>query len=114
MSEVHLRQTGVTCSACGRFTKNNERTQKFKETGDSRYIYKNKLDKVCFQHDTAYRYFKDLPRITASDKVLLDAAFNIVKQPRCDGYQRGLASMVYKFFDKKSTGTFTLRGTINN
>ena len=36
--------------------------EKFKETGDSRHIYKNKLDKACFQHDMAYGYFKDLPK----------------------------------------------------
>ena len=50
----------------------------------------------------AYGDFKDLVRRTASDKVLRDKAFNIAKNPKYDGYQRGLASMVYKFFDKKS------------
>ena len=50
----------------------------------------------------AYGDFKDLSRRTASDKVLRNKAFNIVKNPRQDGYQRGLASMVYRFFDKKS------------
>ena len=48
MPEMHLRQPGFTYSACVPFTKNKERIQKFKETGDSRYIYQNKLDKVCF------------------------------------------------------------------
>ena len=52
----------------------------------------------------AYGDFKDITRKTASDKVLRDKAFNIAKNPKCDGYQRGLASMVYKFFDKKSKG----------
>ena len=51
MPEMHLRQPGVTYIACGSFTKNKERIQKFKQTGDSRYIYKNELDKDCFQHD---------------------------------------------------------------
>ena len=102
MPEMHLRQPGFTCSACGPFTKNKERIKKFKETGDSRYIYQNKLDKACFQHDMAYGDFKDLARRTASDKVLRDKAFNIAKNPKYDGYQRGLASMFYKFFDKKS------------
>ena len=51
----------------------------------------------------AYGDFKDLARITASDKILCDKAFNIVKNPKYDGYQSGLASMVYKFFVKKST-----------
>ena len=76
-----------------------------KETGDTNYIYKKELDKACFQHDMAYRDFKDLARRTASDKVLRDIAFNIAKNPKCDGYQRGLASMFYKFFDKKSAGS---------
>ena len=52
----------------------------------------------------AYVDFKDLKRRTVSDKILRDKAFNIAKNPKYDGYQRGLASMVYKFFDKKSTG----------
>ena len=56
----HLKQPRFTYSACGPFTKNKERTQKFKETGDTSYIYKNELDKACFQHDMAYVDFKDL------------------------------------------------------
>ena len=99
---MHLRQPGFTYSACGPFTKNKERIQKFKETGDSQHIYQNKLDKACFQHDMAYGDFKDLTRGTASDKILHDKAFNITKNLKYDGYQRGLASMVYKFFDKKN------------
>ena len=55
----------------------------------------------------AYGDFKDLPRRTASDKVLLDKAFNIAKNPKYDEYQRHLASMVYKFFDKKTSGANT-------
>ena len=101
MPEMHLRQPGFTCSACGPFTKNKERIQKFKETGYSRYIYQSKLDKACFQHEVAYGDFKDLTRRTASDKILHDQAFNIAKDPKYDGYKRGLASMVYKFFEKK-------------
>ena len=104
MPEIHLKQPGFTHSACGPFTKNKERIQKFKETGDTSYIYKNELDKACFQHDMAYGDFKDLKRRTFSDNVLRDKAFNIAKNPKYDGYQRGLASMVYKFFDKKSAG----------
>ena len=104
MPEMHLKQPGFTYSACGAFTKNKERFQKFKETGDKSYIYRNELDKACFQHDMAYGDFKDLARRTASDKVLRNKAFNIAKNPKYDGYQRGLASMVYKFFDKKSKG----------
>ena len=63
MSEMHLKQPGFTYSACGPFTKNKERIQKFKETGDTSYIYKNELDKACFQHYMAYGDFKDLKRI---------------------------------------------------
>ena len=104
MPEMHLRLTGFTYRACRPFTKNKERMQKFKETGDSPYIYQNELDKACFQHDMAYGDFKYLTRRTASDKILRDKAFNIAKNPKYDGYQRRLASMVYKFFDKKSSG----------
>ena len=106
MPEMHLRQPGFTYSACGPFRKNKERILKFKQTGDSRYIYKNELDKACFQHDMVYGDFKDLKiRKTAPDKVLRDKAFNIAKNPKYDGYQKGLASMVYKFFDKKIKGS---------
>ena len=110
MPETHLKQREFTNSAFGPFTKNKERIQKFKETGETSYIYKNELDKACFQHDMAYGDFKDLARRTASDKVLRDKAFNIAKNPKYDGYQRGLASMVYQFFDKKSKGS----GVANN
>ena len=94
MPEMHLKQPRFSYSACEPFTKNKERIQIFKETGDTSYIYKNELDKDCFQHDMAYGDFKDLARRTASDKVLRDKAFNIAKNSKCDGYQRELASMV--------------------
>ena len=84
MPEIHLRQPIFTYSACGPFSKNKERIQKFKETGDSRHIAQNELDKTCFQHDMAYGDFKDLTRGTASDKILRDKAFNIAKNPRYD------------------------------
>ena len=77
-------------------------------------IYQNELDKACFQHDTAYKYFKDCPRGTGSDKVLRDKVFNIAKNPKYDGYHRGLASMVYIFFDEKSSGSNTSGGAIKN
>ena len=102
MPEMHLRQPGFTYSGCA---KNKERIQKFKQTGDSRYIYRYELDQACFQHDMAYGDFTDLKRRTAADKVLRDKAFNIAKNAKYDGYQRGLASMVYKFFDKKTKGS---------
>ena len=110
MPEMHLRQPEFTYCACGPFTKNKERIQKLKETGDTNYIYKNELDKDCFQHDMTYGDFKDLAGRTASDKVLTDEAFNIAKNSKYDGCQRGLTSMIHKFFDKKSTGS----GVANN
>ena len=104
MFEMHLKQPGFTYSDCGPFTKNKERIQKVKETEDTQYIYRNKLDKTCFQHDMAYGDFKDLAIRIASDNFLKDKAFNIAKNPKYDGYQSGIASMVYKFFDKKTSG----------
>ena len=62
MPEMHLRHPGFTYSACEPFIKSKERIQKFKQTGDSGYIYKNELDKPCFQHDMAYRDFKDFKK----------------------------------------------------
>ena len=76
---MHLKQPGFTYNACGTFTKNTQRIQKFKETGDAKYIYRNQLDKACFQHDMAYGDFKDLERITASDKVLTDKHLILLK-----------------------------------
>ena len=102
MPETHLKQPEFTYSACDPFTKNKESLKRFKETGDSRYIYQNELDKACFQHDMAYGDFKDINRRTAADKVLGDKAFNIAENLKYDRYQRGHVSMVYKFFDKKS------------
>ena len=95
MPKIYLT---FTHSLCLPFTKNKERTQKLKKTGDLRYIYQNELDKACFQHDMANVDFKDLTRRIVSDKALNDKAFNIVKNPKYDRYQRGLASMVYIFF----------------
>ena len=105
MPKMYLKQPGFTYSACSPFTKNKEKIQKFKETGDTGYNNRNELDKACFQHDIIYGDFKDLKRRTASDKILRDKAFNIAKNPKYDGYQRRIASMVYKFFYKKSAGS---------
>ena len=105
MPEMHLKQPGFTYSASGPFTKNKKRIEKFMQTGNTDFIYKNELDKACFQHDMAYGKSKDLIKRTQSDKVLRDKAFKIASDPKYDGYQRGLASMVYKFFDKKSSGS---------
>ena len=73
------------------------------KTGNTDFIYRNGIDKTCFQHDMAYGKSKDLAKRTQSNKVLRDKAFKIASDPKYDGYQRGLASMVYKFFDKKSS-----------
>ena len=105
MSEMHLKQPGLTYSACGPFTKNKEGIEKLMQTGNTDFAYKNELDKACFQHDMDYGKSKDLAQRTQSDKVLRDKTFKIASNPKNDGYQRGLAWMVYKFFDKKSSGS---------
>ena len=103
MPEMHLRQPQFIYSACRSFTRHKERMKKIKQTGDTHYIYRNELDKACFQH--AYADHKDLINRTKSDKVLRDKAYDIASNPEYDGYQRGLVSMVYKFFDKKTIGS---------
>ena len=105
MPEMHLRQPRFVYSACRPFTRHKERIKEFKRTGDTRYIYRNELDKACFQHDSAYADQKDLINRTEADKVLRDKAYDIASNPKYDDYQRSLASMVYKFFDKKSMGS---------
>ena len=112
MLEMHLTQPGFTCSACGPFIKNKERII---QTGNTDFIYRNELDKACLQHRMAYGKSKDLAKRTQSDKVLRDKAFKIASDPKYDGYQRGLASMVYNFFDKKSSllNKFSGSGIIN-
>ena len=89
MPEMHLTQPGFIYSVCDPFTKNKEITD---------------LDKACFQY-MAYVKHKDLNKSTQSDKVLRDKVFEIANKTKYDGYQWGLASMVYKFFDKKSSGS---------
>ena len=74
------------------------------QTGNTDFIDRNELDKACFQHDIAYGKSKDLTKRTRLDKVLRDKVFKITSDPKYAGYQRRLASMVYKFFDKKSNG----------
>ena len=104
MPEMHLKQPGFTYSACGPFTKNKERIEKFMQTGNTDFIYANELDKTCFQHGMAYGKSKDLAKETQSDKVLRDKAFKTASGPKYNAYRRGLTSMVYKFFDKKCCG----------
>ena len=86
--------------------------QKKNTIRDSQYIYQNELGKARFQHDMVYGDFKDLPIRTISDKVLHDKAFSIAKNRKYDGYQREHASLVYRFFDKKSLGSYTSGGAV--
>ena len=98
--ELHLKQPELTYSACAPFTKHRERIQKFRETGNLKHLYRKELDKASFAHDAAYSDSKDVAKRTISDKVLKDRAYEIARNH--DEYQRALASMVYKFFDKKT------------
>ena len=79
IQEIHFRQPGFTQSACGPFTNNKVRIKKIKETGDSRYIYQNELDKACLEHDMAYEDSKDLNGRKAADKILHDKALKLLK-----------------------------------
>ena len=103
MPEMLLKQHGFIYSACGPFTKNKEEIKKFMQTGNKNFIYKNELDKACFEHYLVKR--------TQSDKVLRNKAFKIASDPKYDGDQTGLASMVYKFFHKKSALLNKSRGS---
>ena len=64
MPEMHLKQPGFTYSACGPFTKNKERIEKFMQTGNTNFIYENELEKACFRHDMDYDKSKDLIKRT--------------------------------------------------
>ena len=86
MPEMHLKQHGFTYSACCPFAENKERIEKFMAAGNTNFIYKNELKKAYFQYDMAYGKLKDLTKRTQSNKVSSD--------PKYDGYQIRLASMV--------------------
>ena len=101
MPEMHLRQPQFVYSACGPFTRHKERIKEFKRTSDTRLLYRNELDKACLKHDAAYAEYKDVENRLISDQKLRNSAYDIASNPKYDGYQRGLASMVYKFFDSK-------------
>ena len=94
--------------------KKQRKDPKTKKTGDSRYNYQNKLDKPCFQYDTAHGDFKDLTRKIASDKILRDKVFNVAKNLKYDGCQRGLASLVFKLFNKKVSGAVIKNENMSN
>ena len=89
MPEMHLRQPQFVYSACGPFTRHKD------------LLYRNELDKACFKHNAAYAKYNDVENRLISDQNLRNSAYDIASNPKYDGYQRGLASMVYKFFGSK-------------
>ena len=102
VSELVWGIEGLIYSACGPVTKHLERIQKFRETGNLKHLYRNESDKAFFAHDAAYPDSNDLAKRTISDNILKDRAYKIARNRNYDGYQRELASMVYKVFDKKA------------
>ena len=101
MPEMHLRQPTFVYSACEPFTRHKERIKEFKRTGNINLLYKNALDKACFKHDAAYGKYKDVENRLIADDKSKNSVYDIAINPEYDGYQRGLASMVYKFFNSK-------------
>ena len=118
MPEMHLRQPRFVYSVCRPFTRHKERIKEFKRTGDTRLLYRNELDKACFKHDAAYANYKDVENRVISDQKLRNSAYDIASNPAYDVYKRGLASMVYKFFDSKvallDKKTMSAKGIKNN
>ena len=106
MPEMHLWDPKVKkYFACGPFTRNKKRIDIFIKDGRLSHILKNKLNAVCFQHDSAYAKYKDRANRRQSDIALKNKALKIATDPRVNGYQRGLASMVYKFFNERTKGS---------
>ena len=105
--EMHLRQPGFMYSPCGLFTKNKKRIRKFKETGDSPYIYQNELDKAFFQHDMAYGDFKDLNRRTVIKHLILLKIQNMI-YINVDFFQW------FMFSDKKTSASGIKNENISN
>ena len=101
MPELHLKQPGFTYSSFGRFTKHRERIKKFREKDNLKHLYRNELDETSFAYDETHSDSKNLGKRTISHKILKDRAEEIAGNCKYDGCQRTLASMVYKFFDKK-------------
>ena len=114
MQELHLKQPRFPYSASEPSTKHSGRNQKFRETGNLKHLCRNELNKACFAHDAAYSDSKDLARRTVSDKNLKDRPYEIAKNRRLDGYQRPLASMIFKFFDKKTGSGVILEMNMSN
>ena len=110
MRQIYARVAFKTATlfyiACKPFIKHCERFQKFRETGNFKtfieHLYRNELDKVCFIPDAAYSDKKNLAEGTISDKILKIRAYEIARNCTYDGYQRALANMVYKPFDKNT------------
>ena len=101
MPKLHLRQPRFTYSACGPFTKHREMIKKFKETGDSNYIYETELNKACFAHDAAYADSENLAKGTVSEKILKDGTYESALNPKYDGYQKGLEVCCISFLIRK-------------
>ena len=102
ISKLHLRQPGFTYSACGPFTEHRQRIKNIRETGNLKRLCRSESHKACYLHNAAYSDSKDMAKGTISDKIRKDRHFQIDMNRNYDGYQRALASMVYKFFDKKA------------
>ena len=114
MSEMHLWDlTAKEYSACGPFTRHKQIINDFIKDGKLSHILKNRLDAVCFQHDSAYAKYKDRLNRKKSDIVLRNKALKIAMDPKVDGCQRGLASVVYKFFNERTKG-LGLKNSLNN
>ena len=112
MTKLHLKQLGVNYSACGPFTKHRERIQKFRETGNLKHFYRNESDKACFAHDETYSGSENVAKRTISYKILKDRAYELARNCNYDGYQRALASLVCKFFDKKTGSRVSVKGQL--
>ena len=105
MSEMHLWDPKVKkYSSCSPFTRHQKTIDMFMKDGRLSHILKNRLNAACFQHDSAYAKYKDRLNRKQSDIVLKNKALKIATDPRVNGYQRGLASMVYKFFNERTKG----------
>ena len=102
MPKLYLKQTEITYSSCGSFTKHCKRIQKFWKTGNLRQLYRNKLDKACYLLNAAYSHSSYLAKETISDKILKYRHFKIARNRNYDVYQRAFASMVYTFLDEKT------------
>ena len=105
MPKIHLWDAKVgKYSACGPFTRHKQRVNNFMKDGKLSHILKNNSDAACFEHDSAYAKYKDRLNGKKSDVVLKIKALEIALNPKINEYERGLASMVYKFFDKRTKG----------